>query len=31
MVKKYPECNNKMYDQTRICEICGFEIIPVKI
>lgn len=29
-MKKCPECNNRMHGKTNICEICGFEVIPVK-
>ena len=29
-MKKCPECKNRMYGRTNICEICGFEVIPIK-
>ena len=29
-MKKCPECKNRMYGRTNICEICGFEVILIK-
>lgn len=29
-MRECPECRSRMHGKTKICEICGFEIIPVK-